>query len=318
VKSPVNIALAIAAALLLTVVFGSGFVVREDQQVILTQFGEPVGQPVREPGLHFKLPLVQRAHYFEKRFIEWRGNAEELPTRDKVFIFVDTYARWRISDPLLFFQRLRDESGAQSRLDDILDGETRSAIAKHTLREVIRSANRTPIVDEDAREDSTEFAEVSMGRERIREEILRAAQGRTADLGIEVLDVQFKRINYGDQVQGDVFNRMISERRRIADRYRSEGQGEASRIRGEMERELKRIQSDAYRQAQEIRGRSDAEASEIYAKAYDQAAESRDFYEFLKSLESLERTFDRDTWLVLSTDGDLYRYLKRANPGPER
>jgi modulator of FtsH protease HflC len=303
----------IAVALAL-IVLSAGFVVREDQQVIVTQFGQSIGEPIREPGLRFKIPLIQRAHFFDKRFLEWQGDAEELPTKDKVFIFVDTYARWRISDPLLFFRRLRDESGAQSRLDDILDGETRSAIAKHDLLDVIRSTNRTPQVDEDATDGMSQFIDVRIGRDRIRDEILRAAQVRTADLGIEVLDVQFKRIHYGEQVKGDVYNRMISERRRIADRYRSEGQGEALRIHGDMERELKRIQSEAYRETQEVRGRADAEAAGIYASSYDQTPESREFYGFMKSMESLERTVDRDTWLLLSTGGEFYRYLGSSTP----
>jgi membrane protease subunit HflC len=307
------VVLAVAVALLL-LVLGSSFVVREDQQVILTQFGRPVGEPIREPGLRFKIPLIQRAHVFDKRFLEWQGDAEELPTKDKVFIFVDTYARWRISDPLLFFQRLRDESGARSRLDDILDGETRSALAKHDLIEVIRSENRTPQVDEDAADGMSQFRNIRIGREKIREEILLAAQARTADLGIQVLDVQFTRIHYGEQVKGDVYNRMISERRRIADRYRSEGQGEALRIRGEMERELKRIQSEAYRETQEVRGRADAEAAGIYAGSYDQTPEARDFYGFVKTMESLEKTVDRDTWLMLSTGGEFYKYLESSTP----
>jgi modulator of FtsH protease HflC len=307
-------AVPVLAAALVLIVLSTAFVVREDQQVILTQFGRPVGEPIRAPGLRFKVPLIQRAHFFDKRFLEWQGDAEELPTKDKVFIFVDTYARWRISDPLLFFQRLRDESGAQSRLDDILDGETRSAIAKHDLLDVIRSTNRTPQIDEDATDGMSQFSEVRIGRDRIRDEILRAAQARTADLGIEVLDVQFKRIHYGEQVKGDVYNRMISERRRIADRYRSEGQGEALRIAGDMERELKRIQSEAYRETQEVRGRADAEAAGIYASSYDQTPEAREFYGFVKSMESLERTVDRETWLMLSTGGEFYRYLDSSTP----
>jgi membrane protease subunit HflC len=309
-----RIAVPILLALGLLLTLGSVFSVREDQQVILTQFDRPVGEPIRAPGLHFKLPLVQTANYFDKRFLEWLSNAEEIPTKDKVFIFVDMYARWRISDPLRFFQRLRDEAGAQSRLDDILDGEMRSSIARHSLREVIRSSNRTPSTDEDSKEGTSQFEDIELGRERIREEILGAARERTADLGIEVLDVQFRRINYGEQVKDDVYKRMISERRRIADRFRSEGQGEASRIHGEMERELKRIQSEAYRQSQEIRGRSDAEAAEIYAKAYDPAPDAREFYEFLKTMESLEHTLDRETTLLLSTKGDFYRYLDSATP----
>jgi membrane protease subunit HflC len=290
----------------------SAFVVNEWEQVILTQFGQPVGDPITTPGLKFKIPFVQVEHRFDKRFLEWDGDVAELPTRDKVFIEVDTYARWRISDPLLFFQRLRDERGAQSRLDDILDGEARKAIANHDLLEVIRMTNRVPEEDESTPGVAGEFAEIAVGREVIREEVLVAGQARTADLGIEVLDVQFKRINYSQQVLQDVHARMIAERQRIADRFRSEGQGEKAKILGDMERDLQRITSEAYREAEEIRGRADAAATEIYARAYNQNAESRDFYEFLKTMETLESTIDPETWLLLSTDGDFYRYLKSS------
>ncbi|MEM1250329.1 MAG: protease modulator HflC [Acidobacteriota bacterium] len=285
------------------------YIVREDQQVIITQFGKPVGQPVVEPGLKFKLPFVQKAQTFDKRFLEWQGDADELPTRDKVLIFVDVYARWRISDALLFYQRLKDERGAQSRLDDILDGETRNAIARHDLVEVIRTTNRSPEQDEATPEE--EFEEIETGREAIRKEILAASQPRTSDLGIEILDVQFRRINYGDdRTKEAVYKRMISERQRIADRYRSEGQGEAQRILGEMDRELKRIESEAYREAETIRGRADAEATEIYAQAYNQSADSRQFYEFLKTMETFESTIDKETWLMLSTESDFYKFLQ--------
>ncbi len=296
---------------LLLVVFASAaFVVNEWEQVIITQFGQPVGDPIVTPGLKFKIPFIQKLHRFDKRFLEWEGDVAELPTRDKVFILVDGYARWRISDPLLFFQRLRNEMGAQSRLDDILDGETRNAIAKHALLQVIRSTNRVPEVDESMPELTVGLEEIAEGREAIRQQVLEAGQERTADLGIEVLDVQFKRINYGEQVLQDVYRRMISERSRIAERFRSEGQGERAKILGDMERELKRIQSEAYREAEGIRGRADAEATDIYAQAYDQSADSRRFYEFLKTMETYEATFDPETLLLLSTDGDFYRYLK--------
>ncbi len=305
---------AIVLVLVLLVVLGNSlFVVREDRQAIITQFGAPVGEAIETPGLKFKLPY-QKAQYFDRRFLEWQGDADELPTRDKVFIFVDTYARWRISDPLLFFQRLRDERGGQSRLDDILDGETRSAIANHDLIEVIRSSNREAAADESSQDAGDGLEEIVTGRDKIRLDILAAAQERTSDLGIEVLDVQFRRINYGKQVEPDVFNRMISERQRIADRFRSQGQGEASRIRGEMDRELKRIQSEAYRSATEIRGRADAEATDIYASAYNQSAQARSFYEFLRTMEAFERTIDEGTWLVLSTDSDYYGFLKASGP----
>ena len=297
---------------LVIVLTNSAFIVNEWEQVIITQFGEPVGDPINTPGLKFKIPFIQKKHAFDKRFLEWDGDVAELPTKDKVFIEVDTYARWRISDPLLFFQRLRNEPVAQSRLDDILDGETRKAIANHNLLEVIRSTNRTPEQDESVPDLAGELGEIRVGRETIREEVLAAGQSRTADLGIEVLDVQFKRINYGPQVLADVHARMISERQRIADRFRSEGQGERAKILGDMDRELKRIQSEAYREAEEIRGRADAKATDIYAQAYNQSADSRSFYEFLKTMETFESTIDAETWLLLSTDGEFYRFLKTS------
>lgn len=306
-----RIAVVALIVVLLVLLFSSAFIVREDQQVIITQFREPVGDPINEPGLHFKVPFIQAAQFFDKRFLEWQGDPEELTTKDKVFIFVDVYARWRIRDPLLYFQRVRDERGAQSRLDDVLDGATRNAIARHNLLEVIRTSNREPVQDESGLADAR-FGEIQVGREKIREEILLAAQETTEDLGIDVLDVQFRRINYSEKVEPSVFARMIAERKRIADRFRSEGQGEAASILGEMERELKRIESEAYRTAEEIRGRADAESTRIYAEAYDQSAQSRTFYEFLKSMETLEATIDADTSLLLSTDGDFYRFLKSS------
>ena len=305
-----RIAPIILLVLLFVVFANAAFIVNEWEQVIITQFGQPVRDPIVTPGLKFKIPFIQKLHRFDRRFLEWEGSVAELPTKDKVFILVDGYARWRISDPLLFFQRLRNEMGAQSRLDDILDGETRNAIAKHELLQVIRSTNRVPEVDEAMPELEGHLEEISEGREDIRQQVLEAGQARTSDLGIEVLDVQFKRINYGEQVLQDVYQRMISERSRIAERFRSEGQGEKAGILGDMDRELKRIQSEAYREAEGIRGQADAEATDIYAKAYNQSAEARGFYEFLKTMETFESTVDPETLLLLSTDGDFYRYLK--------
>lgn len=299
----------ILTLLVLIVLRGAFYVVQEPEQVIITQFGKPVGDPVVDPGLKFKLPLVQKVHRFDKRFLEWDGDANELPTKDKRFIWVDTYARWRITDPLKFFQRLRDERGAQTRLDDILDGETRNAIAKHELAELVRTSNRTPVTGE-LDEDETTLDEIRFGRNKIRMEVLEAAQTRTGDLGIEILDVQFKRINYVEDVQRKVYERMIAERRRIADRFRSEGEGEASRIRGEKERELQRIRSAAYRQAREIKGDADALATSIYSAAYDRSADSRAFYQFLKTMEIYESTLDEETSLILSTEGEFYKFLK--------
>jgi membrane protease subunit HflC len=289
------------------------YVVNETEQVVITLFGRPVGDAVTTPGLHLKLPFVHQVNRFDKRFLEWDGDPNELTTKDKRFIFVDTTARWRITDPLLYFQRLRNETGAQSRLDDILDGETRNAIASHDLVEVVRTTNRTAQTGEgDPADAAAALQPIQVGRERIRAEILARAQQRTSDLGIEILDVRFKRIDYVASVQTKVFERMTAERRRIADRYRSEGEGEAARIRGEMDRELRRIQSQAYRQAQEITGKADGEAAAIYAQAYNQSAEAREFYGFLKSMETLRAGADQQTVAVLSTDGELYRFLDES------
>ncbi len=303
----------IGVLLALIIVFSTAFVVDETQQVIITQFGEPVGQPITEPGIHFKLPLIQDAHFFDKRFLEWDGDANQVPTKDKRFIYVDTYARWRIADPLLFFQRVRDERGAQGRLDDILDGETRNAVASHLLEELIRSTNRKPVtVDSIYQDEISEFRHISSGREQISRLILQKASLRTRELGIELLDLRFKRINYIEEVRRKIYEQMITERKRIADRFRSEGQGEAAEILGAKERELKRIQSEAYRKAQEIIGKADAEATAIYARAYNRNAEARDFYRFLKTLETYEKTITREDLLILSTDGEYYKYLKNS------
>jgi membrane protease subunit HflC len=289
---------------------GGLYIVGEMEQVVITQFGEPKGDPVTTPGLHFRLPLIQMVNRFDKRFLEWDGDPNEVPTRDKRFIHVDSYARWQITDPLLYFQRLRSEQGAQSRLDDILDGETRNVIAKHELIEVVRSSNREFTVSEEIGGESapTSAATIEFGREQLAREVLLAAQTRTEDLGIEILDFQFKRLNYVEEVRQEVYARMISERQRIAEQFRSEGAGESARINGERERELKEVTSEAYRQAQEIKGQADAEAADIYAAAYNGDPE---FYRFLKTMEVLRETMDSTTVLVLSTDDDFLRYLRR-------
>jgi membrane protease subunit HflC len=288
---------------------GTLYVVNEIEQVVVTQFGRPIGSPVDDPGVHFKIPFVQKANYFEKRFLEWDGDANQVPTRDKKFIWVDTYARWRIADPLLFFQRLRDESGAQSRLDDILDGETRNSIAKHDLLEIVRSTNREFERSEDLGESEEKeiFRDIDFGREQITREILASASPQLVSLGIELVDLRLKRINYVEEVRKKVYERMVSERKRIATKYRSEGQGESARIRGQKERELKGITSVAYRRAQEIVGKADAEATRVYAEAYNQ---DPDFYRFIKTLETYADTLDEESWLILTTDGEFFRYLK--------
>jgi len=303
-----TIAKAGAALLALILLSSSTYLVSETEQVIITQFGEPRGNPVIQPGLHFKLPFIQTANVFEKRFLEWDGSPNQMPTKDKRFIWVDMYARWRITDPLKFFQRLRDERGAQSRLDDILDGETRNAVASYDLIELVRSSNRpAETIPIESEEERIVLEQIAKGRRAIAASILAAAQARTLDLGIEVLDIRLKRINYVDEVAKDVYARMIAERRRIAERFRSEGEGEAARIQGERQRDLQRIQSEAYRLAQELRGKADAEATAIYAEAYGRDA---DFYAFFKSLETYERVIDGKTYFVLGTDSDLLRYLR--------
>ena len=293
---------------LLVVAFSSAYRVSESEQAIITQFGDPVGDPVTEPGLHFKVPFVQTVNRFEKRFLEWDGNPNQVPTRDKRFIWVDTYARWRIVDPLLFFQRLRDERGAQSRLDDILDGETRNAVARYDLIELVRSNNRDPDdVLVEGEEEEFILNVIEKGRERISGEILARASTRTTDLGIELLDLRIKRLIYVDEVQQDVFARMIAERRRIAALFLSEGEGEAARIQGERERELQRIQSEAFRTAEELRGNADAKATDVYAGAYGRDA---DFYAFTRSLESYEKVMDPETMFILGTDSEFLKYLE--------
>ncbi len=299
------ILIAILALLAVAAVGGAFFIVNEAQQVIITQFGRPVGVPITTPGLKVKTPFVQKANYFEKRFLEWDGEPNEVPTKDKRFIYVDTYARWRITDPLLFFQRLRDERGAQSRLDDILDGETRNTIAKHDLIEVVRSTNREFLVSSTLEEGSHQ---ITYGRTVLEKEVLDNASRRTAVLGIEILDFQFKRTNYSEVDRPKVYERMISERKRIAEEYRSEGAGEAARILGNKDRDLKQINSEAYREAQEIKGKADAEAADIYARAYNR---DPDFYRFLKTMEVYTRTMDKNTILLLSTDGEFLRFLER-------
>ena len=283
------------------------YTVSETEQVIITQFGDPVGDPVISPGLHFKVPFIQRVTVFDNRFLDWAGNPNQVPTRDRRFILVDTYARWRITDPLLFFQRLRDERGAQSRLDDILDGETRNAVARHNLIELVRSTNRNEAdVQIESEEEAVILEALEQGRQEITREILQTAAGRTADLGIELLDLRLKRINYVAEVQQDVFARMIAERQRVAEEFRSEGQGEAARIDGERERELSQIQSEAYRIAEELRGKADATATAVYAESYDRDA---DFYAFTKSMETYEETMDGETVFILDTDSELLRFL---------
>ncbi|CAN5910069.1 protease modulator HflC [soil metagenome] len=308
-----QIILLILAFIGIFIAFNSVFILDETQQAIVTQFGRPVGEPRTQPGLHFRLPLVQKVQFFDKRYLEWDGDANQVPTKDKKFIFVDTYARWQITNPLQFFIRLRDERSGQSRLDDILDGETRNAVASHELLDIVRSTNREPEVADEYMEELEKLEDITVGRDRVEALILKRANERTADLGIKILDFRFKRMNYVDEVRNRVYDRMISERARIADQFRSEGQGEARKIEGNKERDLAKITSEAIREANQIRGRADAQATTIYAAAYNRNAQTRELYGFLRSMETLEKSFDEKTSVMLSTDSDLYRYLKKAN-----
>ena len=301
-------ALVVAVALLL---FASVYTVSETEQVILTQFGRPLGGVLKEPGLHAKVPFIQTVHRFDKRWLEYDGDPNEIPTKDKKYIWVDTYARWRIADPLRFFQAVRDERGGQSRLDDIVDGETRNAVASFDLIEVVRSSNRPfQLTEELAGIGSAEaMAPVAVGRSKIAQIILEKSARITPEFGIELVDVRFKRINYVDTVQQKVFERMVSERKRIAERSRSEGQGRAAEIRGQKERDMLSASSAGYKTAQEIKGAADAKATTIYASAYGR---DPDLYQFLKSMETLNASLDEKAWLILSTDSELLKYLKSA------
>ena len=301
-----------AIVVLLILVFDSLFILDETQQAIVTQFGKPVGGPRMQPGLNFKAPVIHKTQYFDKRYLKWDGDPNQVPTQDKKFIHVDTYARWQITDPLQFFIRLRDERSGQSRLDDILDGETRNAVASHELLDLVRSTNRTPEVYEDYLQDLEVLEDITVGREQIEAQVLKRANERTADLGIVILDFRFKRMNYVQEVRERVYDRMISERNRIADQFRSEGEGEARKIEGDKERDLAQIQSEAVREAEMIRGRADAQATEIYASAFNRNASARELYSFLRAMEALEKSLDDKTSIILTTDNELFRFLKET------
>ncbi len=298
-----------AALVALIVLFSAVYTVSETEQVILVQFGRPVGGLVKQPGLHLKIPFIQVVHRFDKRWLEYDGDATEIPTRDKKYIWVDTYARWRIADPLRFYQAVRDERGAQSRLDDIVDGETRNAVASYDLIEVVRSSNRAFQITEELEGigAAEAMAKIATGRSKIAQVILEKAAKVTPEFGIELVDVRFKRINYVETVQQKVFERMVSERKRIAERSRSEGQGRAAEIRGQKERDVLAASSAGYRTAQELKGAADGKATTIYARSFGKDAE---FYQFWGTMETLENSFDANTWLILSTDSELLKYIK--------
>jgi membrane protease subunit HflC len=317
-----NTQIALLSVLALAAYLGmsSIFTVSEVEQVIITQFGKPVGEPVTSAGLKFKMPFIQKINPIDKRVLEWDGSPSDMPTKDKLYISVDLFARWRITDPLQYFLRLRDERSAQSRLDDILGSETRNAVAKHELIEIIRTTKeREPLRDTfltDAEKDLDMGALVPIrkGRQLVEQEIFTAAAEKVQVFGIELLDIRFKRINYNESVRPKIYDRMISERRQIAERFLSEGNGEAARIRGNRERDLNKIQSEAYQLVEEIRGVADAKATEIYAAAYNRSHEAVAFYEFTRTMQSYQTIIADNTMLVLSTNSDLFKFLKGMSP----
>ena len=308
---------AIAAVALAVLVFGCAYTVDETEQVVITQFGRPVGG-VAGPGLHFKIPFVQQANRFEKRILEWDGAPSEMTTRDKLYVVVDTFARWRIVDPLVYFQSLRDERSALSRIDDIIGSETRNVVARHDLIELVRSdKSRRPEQDAtlaDASATVGTLPPIQFGRKELEREILAAAIPKMGIWGIELLDVRVKRVNYKEGVIEKIYDRMISERMQIAERFRSEGAGEAAKIEGRREKDLQRIQSDAYRKVQEIKGEADARASEVYSRAYASSQAAADFYTFVQTLDTYRITLGGDSTVIFTTDSDFFRLLKRIEP----
>ena len=299
------------AVILVVVLFltGAVYILDETRQVVITQFGRPVGEPITAAGLHFKMPLIQRAQYFEKRLLDWDGDPNQIPTKDKKYIWLDTTARWRISDALKFLQSVGTEIGAHARLDDIINSATRDAVTSHLLVEAIRNTNRILETEEEAEVIVAEEAleKIEVGRQALAGMILRKAKVLAPQYGIELVDVRIKRINYVKAVRRKVYERMIAERKRAAERYRSEGQGKRAEIEGQMDKELKQITSEAYRKAQGIRGKTDAETTRIYADAYNRDPA---FYSFLKTLETYRNTIDEKSTIILTTDSDYYRYLK--------
>ncbi len=294
----------------LILLFNSLFIVDERQQCIITQFGEPVGDAIVDAGLQFKIPFIQNVHYFEKRVLEWDGDPKQIPTSDKRYIWLDAFSRWRIIDPLKFFETTRNETFAHSRLDDVISGTTRDIVSSNKLLDIVRNSNREMLFTEEYRASSMEdivSAEIENGRKEIADMIFESSKSLINEYGIELIDVKIKRLNYVEEVRSKVYDRMISERQKIAALYRSEGQGKSAEILGKMKRELDQIESEAYKTAEQIKGQADAEAINVYANAYNR---DPDFYQFLKSLETYEKTIDDKNVLILSTDSEYYKYLK--------
>ena len=302
--------LLVLVAIILSAVFSSAYVVDETEQVVITQFGRAVGDAKTTPGLYFKIPMIQQANTFPKSLQSWDGDRGEVPTLDKTFILVDTFARWKIVDPLKFFQTVNNMTSALGRLDDIIDSAVRNFVTSYPLIETVRMTNRELDVAEvgvEVVKDTSPLGEVKFGRSNITKGILEQAQPKLREFGIELVDVKFKMLNYVEEVQKTVYGRMIAERKQIAEKFRSEGKGEARKIEGDMEKDLKEIDSGAYRTAQEVSGKADAQATLIYAKALGKDPE---FYSFIQTLDIYKDTMDKSTSLVLSTDSELLRFFK--------
>ncbi|MBW1818253.1 MAG: protease modulator HflC [Deltaproteobacteria bacterium] len=307
-------ALIVLVVILGIILYTGAYIVDETEQVVVTQFGRAVGDPKTSPGLFFKIPIIQQANYFPKNLLSWDGDPGQVPTLDKTFIWVDTFARWKIVDPLKFFQTVTNTIGALARLDDIIDASVRNFITSYPLIETVRRSNRkldTYEVGIGSVQDERVLQDITTGREKITRGILEQAQPKLAEFGIQLIDVKLKRINYVEEVRQSVYARMIAERRQIAEKFRSEGQGEARKIEGNQERDLKRITSQAYRTAQETKGKGDAEATQIYADAYSKDPE---FYSFVQTLRVYREALNDDSTLVMSTDSEFLKYLKTFNP----
>ncbi|HPR17274.1 MAG TPA: protease modulator HflC [Candidatus Cloacimonadota bacterium] len=294
----------------LIVIFNSFFTLDERQQAIITQFGDPIGDKITKAGLHLKIPFIQKVNYFEKRILEWDGEAKQIPTSDKRYIWLDTFSRWRIVDPLKFYQTVRSESFAHGRLDDIISGTTRDVVSSNSLIELVRNTNRSLVFTEEYQDNyggGVQEEIIDMGRNNIANQIFQRAASLCEEYGIQLIDVKVKRINYNEEVGQKVYERMISERQKIAAKYRSEGQGSSAEILGKKQKELDQIQSEAYKNAQEIIGRADAEATKIFADAYNR---DPNFFEFLKTLEAYTATMDNKNTMIMTTDSDYYKFLK--------
>ncbi|MDP8216208.1 MAG: protease modulator HflC [Candidatus Kaelpia imicola] len=313
VKIMTKVLISIVVLVIIMFISGVVYTVDETKQVVITQFGRPIAEIV-DAGLYFKKPFIQQARYFEKRILEWDGDANQIPTKDKRYIWVDTTARWRINNPLKFLESVGSESLAHARLDDIINSATRDAVTGHLLVETVRNSNTiidNLIKDEDVTKSKEVIERIELGRRNLENIIFQKAKPTVVQYGIELIDLRIKRVNYVTEVRKKVYDRMIAERKRAAEQYRSEGRGQRAKVEGLMEKELKKIGSEAYREAQKIKGQADAESTKIYAQAYE---EDPEFYAFIKTLDTYKNTIDENTIMLLTTESEYYQLLKKSEP----